>query len=852
MGDGGSARVHARADDIRQGESGSARRAVRGAFAWLAAHPSLSAAALLALFVFAYLWPALVGGKMLSPLASLYGYTPWRQLQPRDVGSYLNPLLADVPTADYPWRFLARELIREGTFPAWNPYAFAGIPFFANPQTMVLSPFSIPLWVLPLDYAVGLSAALTLWAAAFGAYLLVRELGLRFLPGLLAGVAYALCSYHVVWLTHGSLPAVSALLPWMLWLIERTLRRGGLGPVLGLALATAIAVTGGHPGTQVHVLGASALYALVRTATVAGLPRAVRVRRLALAGGGLALGVLLVAVMFLPELLSAHGTLGTQARRGGGGELPGTHMPLGALASVLFPDWWGRPSALAIAGPVFHPQANVAVEVTFNERTFFAGVVALVLAVVALLAPGRWRRKLPFVVLGVLALAVPLHAPGVYWLVEHLPGFELVKNQRMHFVFELATAVLAAFGLDALLDASRSRAPRRLLLAPLLGVLAALIAILVLGPGGADVRQVAHHFLTGADVSTNAALSLTSVAWALLLACGVGAVLLAMRRWPRRTTALAALLVLLAAFDMLRFAEGYQPMGPPAQVIPPQTPAIRYLERHAGQTRVAGIGLAFPNDWTLTYGLHDVRGYDPPYPSLRLYRLWQLANPEQGDWEPFRIGGLDTPTHQLLNLLGARYLVADPGTRLGGTSADLRGVRRVYDGSDATVFVNERSAPRALVARDVELVGGEDAARAALTEAGFDARRSAVVERSQPGAAALARSGPGEGTVAVVADRDATVTLRATLARRSLVVLDDALFDGWSVAVDGRPARAVRVDDVMRGVVVAPGTHRVTWSYTVPGIRLGALLSLLAALVLLGGAVWLRLSRRRARPQVRA
>lgn len=820
---------------------GDGGRALRRA---LARHESLVAAALFALFVLAYLWPVLLGGKMLAPLSTLYGYAPWRGSAPPDLGSYSNSLLLDVPTADYPWRVLARELIRAGTFPAWNPRVFGGIPFFANPQTMILSPFSVPLWTLPLHYAVGLEAALILWTAAFGAWLLVRELGLSFLPGLLAGVAYALCSFHVVWLAHGSLPAVSALLPWMLWLIERIVRRGTLAPALGLALATAVAMTGGHPGTQGHVLAAGAVYALLRTATAADLSGAARGRRLTLAGGGVALGVLLVAVMLVPELRSASGTLGTQARRGGGGELPGAQMPLGALASVAFPDWWGRPSGASIFGPAFHPAPGIAQEVTFNERTFYAGVVALLLALVGLLAPGAWRRKLPFLALGAVALAIPLHGPGVYWLPEHLPGLDLVQNQRMHFVFELATAVLAAFGLEALLTAERPRP--RWLLAPLLGLLAVLGAVLVLQPTGADVREVLHHIATGADVARNVALSLTSVAWLLLFSCAVGVLLLVAWRWPRRRGAVAALLVLLAAADMLHFAHGYQPMGDPAKVVPPTTPAIRYLERHAGDARIAGLNVTFPNDWTLVYGLRDVRGYDPPFPSLRLYRLWLAANPQQGDWEGFRVSGLQLPAHQLLNVMGARYVVAEPGTRFDSAATDLRGVRQVYAGADAMVFANARAAPRAFVARDVEAVDGERGAIAAIAAERFDARRTAIVERGQPGTAGLAGAGRGGGTVAVTHDGNARVELRARLARRGLVVLDDALFDGWRVTVDGRPAPAVRVDDVMRGVVVPAGAHRIAWRYTVPGIRLGAALSLLAALALLAAAAVLRARRRRA------
>jgi uncharacterized membrane protein YfhO len=101
------------------------------------------------------------------------------------------------------------------------------------------------------------------------------------------------------------------------------------------------------------------------------------------------------------------------------------------------------------------------------------------------------------------------------------------------------------------------------------------------------------------------------------------------------------------------------------------------------------------------------------------------------------------------------------------------------------------------------------------------------------------------GTAAVTAETNARVELRATLDRRGLVVLDDALFEGWRVEVDGRPAPVVRVDSVLRGVVVPAGTHRVVWSYTVPGIRLGAAVSLLALLALVAGAVSLRLRARR-------
>ena len=67
------------------------------------------------------------------------------------------------PRRTYPWRWLVRSLLHEGTLPAWNPYVFTGNPLL-DPQTGLFSPFNLPLWILPLLYALGVAAALKLLA----------------------------------------------------------------------------------------------------------------------------------------------------------------------------------------------------------------------------------------------------------------------------------------------------------------------------------------------------------------------------------------------------------------------------------------------------------------------------------------------------------------------------------------------------------------------------------------------------------------------------------------------------------------------------------------------------------------
>jgi Bacterial membrane protein YfhO len=843
-GGGGGARGAALAQRVRA--SAPAR--------WLIARPATSAALLFGLFVLVYLWPALVQGELLSPISMLYGSPPWTSFLPDDIGNYLNALLSDVPTADYPWRWLIRSMLHEGAFPAWNPYVFGGIPLWSNPQTGLFSLFSLPLWILPLNYGIGVGAALKLWAAAFGTWLLVRELRLGFLPALLAGVCFSFSAIDIVWLTHETIPAVAALLPWMLWLVERIYRGGRLGVLLGLAVATAIALGGGHPGMQVHLLAAVALYAAVRAAFLPReTPLGERLRPLGFVAGGLALGILLMSAMLLPEALSSRGTVGTAARAHGRGTLPGTHMPLTTIRTVLFPDWWGRPSGHEALGPITDLAPGVAVPVNYNERTFYAGTVAVLLGLVGVCSRGRWRRKGPFVLLAVLGLAIPLHLPGLWQLIIHLPAFDQVQNQRLHFVWELGMSVLAAFGLQALLE--RPRGDRWRLGIGLAALALGLVALVGAGPSGHAVGGTVRHFLTGDDPSSDKVVALTSVVWYLLFAIAVAGALLAAHRWPQRRTWIAAGVVLLAAGDMLHFANDYQPMAPASKSIPPRTDAIAYLQQHRAEGRILGFGYTLANDWPLTYGLRDIRGYDPPQPSRRFARLWRTVEPQQLDWVSYTLEGLSPQGLQLISTLGTRYVVAPPGTRLqggggeGGPSAAgaLRGLHVAYDGIDARVFSNARAAPRALVAQRVRVTSGEAETQSVLLEEGFDPRREAIVERGAEGTDALAGGSArgATGRVAVSDRSSSSVAMRAQLSRPGLVVLNDSFAPGWSVQVDGRDASPVRVNDVMRGVAVGAGTHAVEWRYRVPGLRAGAALSAFAALLSLALAAVL-LARRRA------
>jgi len=792
----------------------------------LIAHPHLTAAGLIAVLVLVYLWPALTGAGMLAPTALLSDATPWAAGASKEILRYANSELGDVPISYYPWDVLARQFIHSGTFPAWNPHALAGTPLFANFEIAWLSPFSLPLWILPLNYGLGVAAALKLWMAGFGTYLLVRELRLGFWPALVAAISFTLCAFNVVWLTYGVFVSVAALLPWALWLTERIMRRGRSADGVWLAVVVAAIAAGGHPGTQVHVLAATALYALLRCLLVPAGERAARARSLTLVGAGVAVGALVMAVVLLPAHEAAKDTLGAAVRRGDiDVRLLEARMPFGSLRTALLPEWWGRTSEHIRGGGSY-----------FRERTFYAGVIPLALAVLAVASSGGWRRKAPFAVLAALGAAVALRTPALEPLVRELPAFNQVQNQRMLLWFVFGVAILSAFGLEQALAAPGERRVWAVLGAGILISLCAAAFVAGVTPG--TLARAAGYVVDRSPHAPLAVRSLASVGWALLLLLGMAGALLLLRRRPERARLACALLAALVVLDLFHFAHGYNPIGPAPVVMPPRTPAIAYLERHADEGRIAGVGYTLPPDWSSMYGLRDVRGYDAPQPTMRFASLWQALEPEN---EPARINELQPLNVKLIGMLGGRYVIAEPEA----PALDGVGLKVVYRGRDATIFANELVVPRAFVPRYVDAVSYENSEVEAVTENGFDPRSHAVIRRDELGGAALPAA--GSGTARVVAETNDSVTIRARMAQRGLLVLDDQWMPGWSVQVDGRPAPILQTDVVLRGVIVPAGAHEIVWSYRVPGLRPGAALSALGLATLIAWAAALVIRRRRAR-----
>jgi hypothetical protein len=296
--------------------------------------------------------------------------------------------------------------------------------------------------------------------------------------------------------------------------------------------------------------------------------------------------------------------------------------------------------------------------------------------------------------------------------------------------------------------------------------------------------------------------------------------------------------------DLLRAGVGYNPAIDRDYASQPATGAIRVLEQNRS-SRFVSLEPVPQNAIPLDFKLYEARGYD--FPIIRRYdRFWRSKlSPESPSLArglvdvALSLRNVTPSTVRALRLLGVTHLVQPPTL----PPVRVSGLTEVYDGRDARVYRVAGALPRAFVVGAQRVVGGGEAALAAVTAVGFDGRRVVVTER-RVGGVPVGGSGGVGGSARVVRYEPERVVVRARAGGPGLLVLGDNYFPGWKAEVDGRSVPIERVDYLFRGVRVGAGAHTVVFRYQPLSWRVGWLVSLVS---LAGLAVALVVGLRRRR-----
>jgi hypothetical protein len=351
----------------------SLQAAVRALIEGARRRPALAAAVIYAVLSLVFFGQALLPGRTLSNSDLLYFAAPWSASRPPDLQrpSQLGEA-RDYAMAYDPWMRYSRAEFPK--IPLWNPYVMAGRPYIGSASQAVFSPFSLPAFVLPFDFSLGLIAALKLFTAAFGMFLLARALSLSPTGAFLSGLVFAFAMPLVTWIMELNVSAVWALIPWLLLATWAVVMRPGVLSVCFLSVTSAAVYFAAHPESVAQAFaGATALLILlvVRKRRRPGR----RARGFAVDVGCFAAAVLwgaaIAAVAIGPFVEMVIHSSDIDER----GISVHRELDTRYLVTLMLPDYWGRGTAYLEGG--LQPLG----------RFLYAGALPLMLALAALLRP---------------------------------------------------------------------------------------------------------------------------------------------------------------------------------------------------------------------------------------------------------------------------------------------------------------------------------------------------------------------------------------------------------------------------------------------------------------------------------
>jgi hypothetical protein len=770
--------------------------------------------------------PSLLGTKVLLPLDLLAlpnVYLPvtaeTARIVPHD--TFRSDLIYQFETER---RFVATEL-REGRFPLWLPYQYAGVPLVwprFSPLILLSCLTASPVILAWAQLAVSL-------VAGVGAYLFFRRvLSVSFWAAVFPAWCFPLTGFLIFWQGFPTCGAVYWF-PWLLLAVDRVARQPGVRSAAGLAGATALVLIGGHVDVAGQALLGSGLFgvwSVWQLTRAAAAPSPWR-RSLVTMAIGWGLGFMLAGPHLVP-LLDYARTGARMERRGAGAE---ERPPVGwtALPAVVLPD----SSGATRTGSLWLGKEGNQIE---SSAAAYAGVVATLFA-----APLAWacrRRRAAagfFTVFALLGLTWCLNVPGLVSLLR-LPGLNMMSHNRLVFWTAFGVLALGAIGLDALARHEARRAwgyvPATLLVLltlwcvhrvfllpePLATQIGATVAQGKAVGGVRDatgVRAVQQWFSLAHGIA------------ALGCAAGVAAWVAVLTGRSRRPWFVAAVGTVMIA-DLLWFARDRSAQCAPALDFP-RIPLLEEIARGPAG-RIVGFG-CLPATLAQTHGLRDIRGYDSIDPGRLMRVLDAIADPEaprlpyaQAQWFVPR-ATITAPDKLALSpaadLLDIRYAV-------------LRGAvppqfQPPYQSSDYWALVNPNAVGRIFVPEQVVAVADENESFARITAPDFAPRRTAYVESN----VVLPARIQGEATIHSETPTHIRAALR--MATPGLVVLTDYWDAGWRAYLDGRKVPILRTDYLLRGVVVPAGAATLEFRYEPMTLRIGGWLAGLAGVAIAVG-----------------
>ena len=463
----------------------------------------------------------------------------------------------------------------------------------------------------------------------------------------------------------------------------------------------------------------------------------------------------------------------------------------------------------------------------FSQTVSYMGLLPWILVPLPLIfRRDRYAWLALVAVIGGVLFSMGKYTPFYNLLFDYFPGINRFRVPKMFmFIPVLGLGVLAARGVDILLDAELRKTRRfRWYLYGVLALPVTLIVLLVTQLAGEEFWLNAFSGIIDQPTNFEQGPQLVAQRWhnlqvetgiAIFVASYIGATIFAFSRKWISVRNMQLVLLVIYLLDAGRVDSKFLNLeDAPHSVNEEKSQLLQFLSSGSKQYRV------LPMDDS-----------DPMmYVSSQIPVVYTFNPVQKVRWQHFLDAfGVTSVMPDLLNVKYLIYRADQYAQEKEGLGAKYQPVFQSADGS-RIVLENKTVLPKAWLVPAVVRAGDLQQTLGILKNPEFNPRSLAIVESAPP--LPLASAGaelPIAGqNVAVTSFAGERITVEAQAPQNALLVLGEKYYQGWHATVDGAPVEIYPVDQVLRGVYLTPGQHKVEFLFDPQPYKIGKWLSLTA------------------------
>ena len=746
----------------------------------------------------------------------------------------------DLPFLFKPMREFAATQLLNGVFPFWEPFSMSGRPYFADPQTELLNPFTYLFLLMPSHLAFSWLYFLHFLIGGMGLFYFARRIKISVSGAILGSLIYLFSSPHVLHLYAGHFVIISTMAwtPWILWATESFLSKPSwrCAGIFGALLA--MHLYGGFVQFT-YYLGWVVLAYLI-WATIKGRLKGYFVR----SSLQLGLATLLGVGVFLVQLYPAWELTQNSIREGGDLKFTSSYsLSLKNIITLVVPKFYGELAESDSENQYYFGQDFV------WENTSYFGVVGLTLLLALL---GRRIRSdqifWVFIFFITFILALGNATPLFKWCFDNIPGFSLFRgyNKTLSFVC-LALAILAGMQLDHMrLSTSQNSTKYFFFIVPFFLTALFFWSELFLDSLPLWKEQLHAKFseLGWNDPTGEKTLGFfknfrINLLVSLFLSLSLAAIIFSQKRKGPLSNFSTAMICALAFFDFVLYAKPYF-QSVDFKKYSLQKTFVKESQEEPERHRV------FTSDWRISNsGYAQGLATNAGYQTFVLKEMKKFSGFFKGELLKRKGSYITSPlTHEGLKLFGVQSIL---GPRIMQSPIPLKETANEdFLGDPFYLYQLENSQSKYSLSNQlVPILLGEE------KDSEFSERYKKFVQklyRETPEKAFvspdnfkelkryLGSEGTKEysGTIDVLYEGINKIRLRVETKFPTLLVVNENFYPGWRCLIDGEDVKVFPANLIMKTVAVPAGSHIVEFYFLPTHFYRNALISAFSLLILIG------------------